>query len=220
MNSKLCGLILLALPLAAQPDLSGVWQADNGAGWDILNHRGDYGAPGGRGVVEGNALPYLPAALARRNDNAKHLDRDPLAHCQLAGVPRAVYISPFKIVQTPKEVDILYEYAHAWRVIPLNREHPKDPEHTWMGDSVGRWDGDTLVIDAMGFNDQSWFDLAGSFHSGDLHVVERYRLADARTIAYEATIEDSKVFSKPWKMSFNITARPDIELKEFECVKK
>ena len=221
MKLSLCGWILAALPLAAQvPDLSGVWQADNGAGWNILDHRGDYQAPAGKGVVEGNGLPYLPAALAQRADNAKHPERDPLAHCQAAGIPRAVYISPFKIIQTAKEIDILYEYAHAWRIIPLNKEHRKNLEPSWMGDSVGRWDGATLVIDTVGFNDHTWFDMAGNFHSDALHVIERYRLADPRTIAYEATIEDPGVFSKPWKMSFNIAARPDIELQEFECIKR
>jgi hypothetical protein len=185
-----------------KPDLSGIWQTQTGSDWDILDHRGDYAAPAGKGIVEGNAL------------------NDPDAHCQLPGVPRAVYVSPWKIVQTPQEVTMLYEFVHGWRVIPLdNRKHPETLEPSWMGDSVGHWDGDTLVVDVAGFNDKTWFDMAGNFHSAAMHVVERYRPTDANTIAYEATIDDPMVFTKSWKMSFPIhrVMEPRFQLSEFEC---
>jgi hypothetical protein len=202
-----------------KPDFSGVWQADNGASWNILDHRADYNSPGGKGVVEGNALPYQPAAAAKQKENAAHLENDPLAHCLLPGIPRAEYVSPFRILQTPQQIVILYEYAHGWRTIPIGWKHPAggDLQSSRMGDSVAAWDGDTLVIDATGFNGASWFDMAGNFHSEDLHVVERLKMLDAHTIAYEAAIEDPKVFTKPWKMSFSITGHPDMQLQEYEC---
>jgi hypothetical protein len=200
-----------------KPDFSGVWQADNnGASWNILDHRADYNTPGGKGVVEGNVLPYQPAAAAKQKENFAHQENDPVAQCALPGIPRAEYISPFKITQTPTQIVIVYEYAHGERIIPIGGKH-RDTQPTWMGDSVASWDGDTLVLDAVGFNANTWFDMAGNFHSEALHVVERLKLNDAHTIAYEATIEDPKVFTKPWKMSFPLTAHPEITLQEYDC---
>ncbi|HEY6342349.1 MAG TPA: hypothetical protein VIY49_12720 [Bryobacteraceae bacterium] len=207
-----------------QPDFSGVWQAVNAASWDIQDHSGELGVPPGLGVVEGGEIPYQPWAAARKREN--RLNRktaDPVAaNCFLPGVPRATYMPyPFEIVQTPKLIAITYEFAHALRTIPMDASpHPEGLPDTWMGDSRGHWEGDTLVVDVKNFNDQTWFDAAGNFHSDQLHVIERYTLKDADHILYEATIEDPKVFTRTWKMSMPLYRRleKNIGLLEYECV--
>jgi hypothetical protein len=224
-------LALGGMPAAGQartsdgkPDLSGVWQALNTAAWDIQDHSGQLGLPPGQGVVEGNEIPYLPAAAATKRDNFAHrATADPTeANCYLPGVPRATYMPyPFEIVQTPKQVAITYEFAHAMRNVPLDGSpHPDGLPDTWMGDSRGHWDGGTLVIDVTNFNDQTWFDHAGNFHSDALRVVERYTLNGPDHIQYEATIEDPKVFTKPWKISMPLYRRMEKNprLLEYECV--
>src|SRR5579862_4459736 len=145
------------VPAAAQatrtadgkPDLSGIWQAVNAASWNIQDHVGSLGVPPGLGVVEGNEIPYLPAAAKKKQENfAKRTTDDPTeANCFLPGVPRATYMPfPFEIVQTPKMVAITYEFAHAFRMIRMDgTPHPEGLPDAWMGDSRGRWEGDTLV---------------------------------------------------------------------------
>jgi hypothetical protein len=160
-------------------------------------------------------------AAARQRDNyANRGTLDPEARCSLPGVPRATYLGfPFQIVQTPTQTSILYEYAHTLRNIFMNSQHPKGPIEWWMGDSRGRWDGDTLVVDVVHFNDQTWFDRAGNHHSEQLHVVERYTLVSANHINYEATIEDPKVFTQPWTMRMPLYRRLDanMQILEYEC---
>jgi len=208
----------------AKPDFSGVWQVLNTAAWDIQDHNGALGVPPGLGVVEGNEIPYQPWAAAKKQENFKNRETaDPTyANCFLPGVPRATYLPyPFQIVQTPSRIAIAYEFAHALRVIPLDgSSHPDGAPDAWMGDSRGRWEGNTLVVDVRNFNDQTWFDRAGNFHSDALHVVERYSLADRDHMQYEATIEDPKVFTKPWKMSMPVYRVVDknARLLEYECV--
>ena len=134
---------------------------------------------------------------------------DPNNKCFLPGVPRANYhaASLFRFFKPAKDVAILYEYVHAYRLIPLDgSKHPDDVDF-WMGDSRGHWEGDTLVVDVSDNNDQTWFDASGNFHSGALHVVERYTRTGPDTIGYEATIEDPKVFTKPWKISLSFYRR-------------
>jgi hypothetical protein len=212
-----------ALPRTAdgKPDLSGIWQAVNTASWNILPHSAEPGAPAGLGVVEGNEIPYRPEAAAKQRDNhANRATLDPVAKCWLPGVPRATYMGfPFQIVQTPNQTSFLYEYAHTARHIYMNSSHPKGPIEWWMGDSRGRWEGDTLVVDVVHFNDQTWFDKAGHHHSEQLHVVERYTLVSANHIQYEATIEDPKVFTRPWKMTMPLYRRlePNLQILEYEC---
>jgi hypothetical protein len=124
-------------------------------------------------------------------------------------------------VQKPNELTILYEYAHTVRYIFANGSpHPAGPIEWWLGDSRGRWDGDTLVVDVIHFNDQTWFDRAGNFHSDALHVVERYTSMSPDALMYEATIEDPKVFSRPWKISMPLYRRleKNAQLSEFRCV--
>src|SRR5437879_6308043 len=164
-----------AIPRTAdgKPDLSGIWQVMNTANWDIQDHSAQKGVPGSQGVVEGNEIPYQPWALAKKKENyERRTTLDPETKCYLPGVPRATYMPyPFQIVQGTQFIAIAYEYAHAARRIFLDGSpHPKVLE-AWMGDSRGRWDGDTLVVDVGNFNDQTWFDRAGNFHSEALHVV-------------------------------------------------
>lgn len=205
-----------------KPDLSGIWQAMNTAAWDIQDHHGQLGVPAGQGVVEGNEIPYQPWALAKKQENVR--DRhtaDPETKCYLPGVPRFMYMPfPFQIVQTPEYMAILSEYVHGVRHIYTDgTQHPAGPIEFWLGDSRGRWEGDTLVVDVVHFTDQTWFDRAGNFHSEALHVVERFTLVSPDHINYEVTIEDPKVFSRPWTMSMPLYRRKDknMLLLEYEC---
>jgi len=226
------------------PDLNGVWQTITEANYDIQMHaarpamalrEGPYGlvpdtpvlalgavgaVPPGVGVVEGE-LPYRPESLATKRENQeKWLSRDPEIKCYLPGVPRATYMPyPFQILQSSTQLLIAYEYAGAVRDIHLKDPGPA-PVDSWMGQSVARWDGDTLVVDVTGMNDQTWFDRSGNFHSDSLHVVERYTRTSPDVISYEATIEDPKVFTRPWKMSMPLYRRQErnAQLMDFKCV--
>jgi hypothetical protein len=205
-----------------KPDLSGIWQAMNTAAWNIEDHTASAGVPAGQGIVEGGSIPYLPAAVAQRNENFKNrATADPETKCYLPGVPRVTYAGfPFQIIQKPDQMTMLYEYAHATRYIHSNgTPHPPGHIDWWMGDSRGRWDGDTFVVDVIHFGPETWFDRAGNYHSDALHVVERYSLLDADHINYEVTIEDPKVFSRPWKMSMILYRHREknFQLLEYEC---
>jgi hypothetical protein len=138
----------------------------------------------------------------------------------LPGVPRATYMPyPFQILQSAQSLMFVYEYAGAVRNINMGK--PKEPPtDSWMGWSNGHWEGDRLVLDVIGFNDQTWLDRAGDFHSDSLHVVERYTPINADTIQYEATIEDAKIFSRPWKISMPLYRHleKNLQLMEFKCV--
>ena len=204
-----------------QPDLRGIWQAVNTAVWNIQDHPGELGIPAGQGVVEGNALPYLPEALEQRQENYQNrLTEDPEAKCFMVGVPRITYMPyPFQIVQNEQQVTILYEYVHTFRNIYIDSEHPPGPIEWWMGDSRAYWDGDTLVVDVIHFTDQTWFDRSGNYHSKELHVVERYTPTGLDHMLYEATIEDPQVYSEPWTMSMPLYRRQEIDAQvlEYEC---
>ncbi len=216
---------------SGKPDLNGIWQVLNTANWDIQGHAaaagplpqlGAIGAiPPGLGVVEGDELPYLPAAAAKKKANfANRWTADPEVKCYLPGVPRATYMPyPFQIVQSQNTILFAYEYAGAVRTVNMQAA-PVAPIDSWMGWSNGHWDGDTLVIDVTGLNDQTWFDRAGNFHSDALHVVERYTPRSPETLDYQALIEDPKVFSRPWKMSMILYRHPEpnARLLEFKCV--
>jgi hypothetical protein len=226
------------------PDLNGIWQTINEANYDIQMHvarpalavrEGPYGpvpdmpvlalgavgaVPPGVGVVDGE-IPYRPEALTTKRENQENwLSRDPEIKCYLPGVPRATYMPyPFQILQSSSQLLIAYQYAGAVRDIHLKDPGPA-PVDSWMGQSVARWDGDTLVVDVTGMNDQTWFDRSGNFHSDALHVVERYTRTSADVISYEATIEDPKVFTRPWKMSMPLYRRQErnAQLMDFKCV--
>ena len=215
-----------------KPDLNGVWQAVNTANWDLQDHParpgppqlGAIGAvPAGIGVVEGNVIPYQPWAAEQKQTNyERRWTDDPELKCYFPGVPRATYLPyPFQIVQGSTTILISYEYAKAVRTVHM--DYPRENSElieTWMGTSNGHWEGETLVVDVRGFNDQTWFDRAGNFHSEALHVVERYTPMNANALLYEATIEDPKVFTRPWKISMPLYRRleKNAQLLEFKCV--
>ena len=213
------------------PDLNGIWQALNEANWNIEGHAA---APGlvmalgaaaavapGLGVVDGGPIPYQPAAALQRQENFENrLTLDPEIKCYLPGVPRATYMPyPFQIIQTEQYVMLVYTYAGAVRTIYMD-DHVEAPADSWMGWSNGHWDEETLVVDTTGFNGQTWFDRAGNFHSDALHAVERYTATGPDHLLYEATIEDSNVFTRPWKMSMPLYRRVEAnaEILEFRCV--
>jgi hypothetical protein len=214
-----------------KPNLSGIWQALTTANWDLLDHAARPGAvvafgalgavPGGVGVVEGNEIPYKPEAAAKKKENFDNwLLRDPLVKCYMPGVPRATYLPfPFQIVQSADALLIAYEFANASRTIYINSKE-ESPLDSWMGWSRGHWEGETLVVDVTNFNDRTWFDSAGDFHSEALHVVERYTATGPDHLMYEATIEDPNVFTRPWKIRMPLYRRvePRAELVEFRCV--
>jgi hypothetical protein len=213
-----------AIPRTAdgKPNLQGIWQVVNSANWDLEPHSAEDGIPGGVGVVEGGTIPYLPAALAKRNENrANRKTADPVSKCFIPGVPRVTYMPyPFQIVQTPKYMVMSYEFAHTQRIIYTDGSPHVEALEFWMGDSRARWEGDTLVVDVIDLNDKTWFDNAGNYHSDQLHVVERYSFIDADHLNYEATIEDPKVFSRAWKISMPIYRRlePNLQIIDYDCV--
>jgi len=214
-----------------KPNLNGIWQVMNTADWDLSPHNAQQslvlqaGAllaePAGIGVVDGGDIPYLPAALAKKQDNYKNrMTADPEVKCYLPGVPRATYVGmPFQIFQSAKYMAIAYEFDGAFRNIYLKDPGPA-PIDTWMGQSYGKWDGDTLVVDVTGLDQRTWFDRAGDYHSDQLHVVERYHMVSPEIIDYEATITDPKVYSRPWKISMPLYkhAEKGAQLLEFKCV--
>lgn len=230
---------------AGKPDLNGIWQTLNEANYDLEGHSarpamavragpdgpvpaapvlalGAVGAvPPSLGVVEGGEIPYQPEALLKKRENQENwLKRDPEIKCFLPGVPRATYIpQPFRILQSASQIFIAYQYAGAARHIYLKDPGPA-PVDAWMGQSVGHWEGETLVVDVTGLNDQTWFDRAGNFHSDALHVVERYLRISPDVISYEATIEDPKIFTRPWKISMPLYRRQEknAQLLDFKCV--
>jgi hypothetical protein len=232
-----------------KPDFNGIWESFSfPADIDIQDHdaqpgpepdtMGAYGAwPGGLGIVEGGEIPYKPEALAQKkanadkrmivnitSDDARHATGDPELKCYRPGVPRANYMPfPFQIIQSTDKIMMTYEYAHALRTIFLKedpKEAPKEPPaDSWMGWSHGHFDGDTLVIDNTGFVPFTWFDRAGDYHSDALHVTERYTQVSPYHIMYEATIEDPKVYTRPWKISFPLYRRMEkgVTLVDFNC---
>ena len=227
------------------PDLSGIWEAINTANYDIERHMarhamalrpGPYGplpakevlylgavgaVPGGMGVVEGGEIPYKPEALKIRNENReKWLERDPEIKCYLPGVPRATYLPyPFQIMQSQSAFFIAYEYAGAVRNVFLKDPGPAQVD-SWMGQSVGRWDGETFVIEVTGLNGMTWLDRSGNFASEKVKVTERYTRIAPDHLMYEATIADADTFTRPWKISMPLYRRieRDARLMEFKCV--
>jgi hypothetical protein len=176
--------------------------------------------PAGRGVVEGGEIPYQPWAAAKKAENfANRATADPLAHCYLPGVPRIMYMEwPFQIFQTATHVAMTFEWSHVHRLIYTNGSQTPEGLEFWMGDSRGRWEGDTLVVEVTDHNDRTWFDMAGNFHSEALEVTERYRLLDRDTLQYEATIEDPKVFTRPWTIAMPLYRHKDMpRLLEYQC---
>jgi hypothetical protein len=213
-----------------KPNLNGIWQVLNEANWDLEPHAAAQGPvfalgaqfsiPPGIGVVEGGTIPYKAEALAKKKENfSTRLKNDPEIKCYMGGVPRSTYMPyPFQIIQGTGTIMMAYEFAGAVRIINMGKA-TEAPTDSWMGWSNGRWEGETLVIDVTGLNDQTWFDRAGNYHSDALHVVERYTARSADTLTYEATIEDSKTFTRPWKISMPLYRRTErnAQIMEYKC---
>ena len=203
-----------------RPDLQGIWQVRNRAAVDLEDHTARLGMPAGRGIVVGGPIPYQPWAAEKKRENfATRAKTDPLVQCYMPGVPRIMYMdSPFQIFQTRDEVAIAFEWGQYYRLIYTNGSKPPEGLEFWLGDSRGRWEGDTLVVDVRQHNDKTWFDMAGNFHSEALHVVERYSMLDADTIQYEATITDPKVFTRPWTIRMPLYRHKEMpRLLEYQC---
>ena len=237
-------LLTAALPLAAQntayraphaadghPDLNGIWEALNSANWNLEDHSPEPGTmwqtgaigaqPAGMSVVEGGSIPYKPEALAKRKANLENRrTNDPEAKCYMPGIPRANYMPyPFQIVQSPQGILFVYEYATANRLVNMGKPVEAGSD-TWMGTNNGHWEGETLVVDVTGLNGLAWFDRSGDYATDNLHVVERFTRTDRDHLQYEATIEDPKVFTRPWKISMPLYRRVEknAQLLEFKCV--
>ncbi len=213
------------------PNLNGIWQSMGTADWNIEAHNaaagpfyqlGAVGAiPPGQGIVEGGEIPYKPAALDQKKKNAANWSKlDPEVKCYMPGVPRANYLPyPFQIVQSNKDILIAYEYATTNRLINMGKPIEAATD-TWMGTSNGHWEKDTLVVDVTGFNGNAWLDRAGDYTTDSLHVVERYTMMDPYTINYEATLDDSQIYTKPWKVNLILykNRQKDARLLEYKCV--
>ena len=228
-----------------KPDLNGVWQVMNRANFNLEAHSasaamhlvegpvvpiphpdilalGAVGSvPGGLSVVEGNKIPYKRDALRKRDENRNDwLNRDPEIKCYLPGVPRATYMPyAFQIFHSEEAFFFAYEYAGATRNIYL--EDPGEPPvDSWMGQSWGYWEENTFVVEAKGFNDQTWFDRSGNYHSDKLKVTERYTLLNPYLMDYEAIIEDEEVFTRSWKIKMKLYKKvgDDAQLQQFKCV--
>jgi hypothetical protein len=235
-------LTLVTAPAAAQTyrppraadghaDLSGIYQALNTANWDLEDHSPQAGPmwqtgaigsqPAGSSVVEGGTIPYKPEALEKKKANfSNRRTNDPEAKCYMPGIPRANYMPyPFQIVQSPRGIMFIYEFASANRLVNMGKPEEAGSD-TWMGTNNGHWEGDTLVIDVTGLNGLAWFDRAGDFGGKQLHVVERFSRPDPYHLNYEATIEDPTVFTRPWKISMPLYRRVEknAQLFEFKCV--
>ena len=203
-----------------KPNLQGIWQVRNHAADDLQDHAARDGRPAGKSVVEGSEIPYLPAAEAKKKENyANRKTEDPLSKCYLPGVPRIMYMEfPYQIFQTKDHVAITFEGSSVFRLIYANGKSGPKGIDFWMGDSRGHWEGDTLVVEVSDHNDKTWFDMAGNFHSDALHLTERYTMLDPDTIQYEVTIQDPKVFSRPWKISMPLYRQKDMNrILEYQC---
>jgi hypothetical protein len=202
-----------------KPDFSGVWQTLSEADYDLQPHSGRRDAPPSAGVVEGKTIPYKPEALAQKEKNfAARAKDDPRLKCWVLGVPRSVYYpAPFQIFQRGRDLTLVHQLGHQVRTIHTNETlHPTEKDQGfWLGDSRGHWEGDTLVVDVTDFNDVTWLDRAGDFHSTALHVVERWSFIDANTVSYKATLDDDQVFTKPWTIDVVLNRRQD---KGFELI--
>jgi hypothetical protein len=213
---------------AGHPDMTGVWQGGSNriGSWEDANVDG--------GFVEGNT-PITPYAIKEKQPQPAYQDwaqkkvdesyarrgvDEPMVRCLPPGVPRTTLMGlfPMQIVQTPKMVVMLFEVFHEFRLIPIDAKHPDDLDPSYMGDSVGHWDGDTLVVDVTGFNDKTWLSGVGTIHSEKLHVVEKFTRMDHNTIVYQSIVEDPEVLTKPWVRWGTIMLREGTRLQDYQCV--
>jgi hypothetical protein len=211
-----------------KPNLQGYWAARfNQAIFDIEDHpTARPGIPPGKGAIvdpPGGKVPYKPEAAAKAKDlRENHIYEEPEAHCFMSGVPHTAYQQfGFQILQPQGYLVLAYEYAHSFRTIPTDGRPHIDPSiKLFMGDSVGHWEGDTLVVDTTNQNGRTWFDMVGNFTTENIHVIERITPVDANTINYEATIDDPTIYTRPWKIagSWGRRLEPAYEQFEFACI--
>ncbi len=232
------------------PNFNGVWQALNEAHWDLEAHearsgmveqQGVYpfefakvpaapvvalgaagGVPGSIGVVEGaGRIPYTPEALQIKQENAANwIDRDPELKCYLPGIPRAMYMPyPFQIAQSTNKIHMTFGFSNAARVIHLD-DVTGPPDYTFMGHSVGRWEGNTLVVTVDYFNGKTWLDRAGNFHSEALELTERFTPLSPDAIWYEVTLTDPNTFTEPWSIAMPLYRRlePGATVLDYPCM--
>jgi hypothetical protein len=216
-----------------KPDLTGVWQGGSTqrGGWEEANSGLGVGGTGRNPLApaapssndrpaDREPAPYQPWAAKKVLEafNRRGID-DPTGQCLPAGIPRAVMLGlfPQQIVQTPKQLVFMYEYMGSYRVVPMNVPHLEGMLPAYNGQGVGHWEGDTLVIDIIGFNDKTWLAGAGTFHSDKLHIVERYTRVDKDQINYEVKMEDPEVFTKPWNLKSTLMLREGTNLQEYTC---
>jgi len=223
-----------AVPRASdgKPDLTGVWQGGSTqrGNWEETNRGTGVGgsgrdpsapvAPSSNDRPAGTGAPYQDWAARKvlESFNRRGID-DPTAQCLPAGLPRSVILGlfPQQFVQTPTQIVMLYEYMNVFRIVRLNGTHPDDLVPSYMGDSVGHWEGDTLVVDVTGFNDKTWLPGTGAFHSEALHLTERFTRIDKDRIDYEVTMEDPKVLTRPWILKSSLMLREGTRLEEYVC---
>jgi hypothetical protein len=218
--------------IGGRPNFNGLWQALNTAYWNLESHSAEglnefwgLGAiaaiPAGRSVVRGGTIPYKPEALARRNGNrARWPAADPEAKCYMLGVPRVTYHNmPFQIFQGEGDLLMVYPFAAAHRVIDMN-DRSELPVDSWMGKSMGSWDGDVLVITTKWQNGESWLDRAGNYASNQLTVTERFTLLGPNHISYEATLDDPQTYTRPWTIEMPLyrLVEEHAQLLEHKCV--
>jgi hypothetical protein len=224
-----------AVPRTAdgKPDMTGVWQGGSTqrGSWEEANTGTGVGGSGRNPTAPAlpssndrpagrEGAPYQPWAAQKvlESFNRRGID-DPTARCLPAGIPRTIMLGlfPQQIVQTPKQVVMLYEYMNVFRVIPITAKHPDDLIPSYMGNSIGRWEDDTLVVDTIGFNDKTWLAGTGTFHTDALHTVERFTRIDKDQINYQVTMEDPNVLTKPWTLTSTLMLREGTRLEEMVC---
>ncbi len=219
--------------IAGQPNINGIWQAMNSANWNLEAHSAEAleefwalgslaAIPAGQSVIDGDGkVPYKPEALAQRDENRAGWPKsDPETNCYLPGIPRATYMPfPFQIVQGGDDILFVYSYASANRLVNMG-EPIVPPVDTWMGQSNGRWEGDTLVVETTGFNGSTWLDRSGNYHTNALKVTERFEPVSQNHLQYSATIEDPNVYTRAWTISMPLYRHiePNAQILEFKCV--
>jgi hypothetical protein len=216
-----------------KPDLTGVWQGGSTqrGSWDEANAGLGVGGSGRNPLAPATpssadrpagreGAPYQEWAAKKVLEafNRRGID-DPTGLCLPPGIPRTVMLGlfPQQFIQTPTQIVILYEYMSAFRVVPLNAQHPDDMIPSYMGNSVAHWEDDTLVVDVVGFNDKTWLAGTGTFHTDALHITERYTRVDKDRIDYEVTMEDPNVLTKPWVLQSSLMLREGTRLQEYVC---
>lgn len=241
----LCGLLFATIALfgrasqgaanqnSTNPDLNGLWQALGTAHWNLEGGHavrgpatvvlGALGAiPAGHSYVEGDTIPYTEEAQAKREEYRSEWNLwDPVVKCFIPGIPRQTYMPlPLHIVQSEEKIFIAYEWGSGSRLIHLDRPGTRAELPSWMGYSLGHWEGDTLVVEVTDQMPDTWFDATGTWHSDQLKVTERYTLMGPDHIQYEATIEDPQVFTQPWTIKMPLYRRLEdgARLLEFKCV--